>query len=147
VAPVKEEGVLLVVPRLSLLGESRTDGDLVFTTRQVFLAKTADNAVARTFGIIEAAAAAAHRGRIFSQQLQARPLRTLLAMADPRTRFEYRELQSITVKLGGIFSSSTVTLIPHHGRCLKLSGERLTLVHIATAVPRLARVGAPISLS
>jgi len=139
---VSEEGVLLVVPRLSLDGDSRTVGDLVFTTRQVFLAKTAGNAVARAFGIIDAAAAAAR-----SQQPQARPLETILAMADPRTRFEYRELQSITVKLGGLFSSPAVRLIPHHGRRLKLSGKRSALVHLATAVPLLARVGAPISLS
>ena len=95
---MSEEGVLLVVPRLSLDGDSRTVGDLVFTTRQVFLAKTAGNAVTRAFGIIDAAAAAAQRSRDSSQQLQARPLETILAMADPRTRFEYRELQSITVK-------------------------------------------------
>ena len=139
---MSEEGVLLVVPRLSLDGDSRTVGDLVFTTRQVFLAKTAGNAVARAFGIIDAAAAAAP-----SQQPQARPLETILAMADPRTRFEYRELQSITVKLGGLFSSPAVRLIPYHGRRLKLSGKRSTLVHLATAVPLLARVGAPISLS
>jgi len=139
---VSEEGVLLVVPRLSLDGDSRTVGDLVFTTRQVFLAKTAGNAVARAFGIIDAAAAAAP-----SQQLQARPLETILAMADSRTRFEYRELQSITVKLGGLFSSPAVRLIPYHGRRLKLSGKRSTLVHLATAVPLLTRVGAPISLS
>jgi hypothetical protein len=141
-APVSEEGVLLVVPRLSLDGDRRTVGDLVFTTRQVFLAKTAGNAVTRAFGIIDAAAAAAP-----SQQPQARPLETILAMADPRTRFEYRELQSITVKLGGLFSSPAVRLIPYHGRRLKLSGKRSTLVHLATAVPLLARVGAPISLS
>ena len=144
---MSEEGVLLVVPRLSLDGDSRTVGDLVFTTRQVFLAKTAGNAVARAFGIIDAAAAAAQRSRDSSQQLQARPLETILAMADPRTRFEYRELQSITVKLGGLFSSPAVRLIPYHGRRLKLSGKRSTLVHLATAVPLLARVGAPISLS
>jgi hypothetical protein len=144
-ALVNEESVLLVVPRLSLDGDSRTVGDLVFTTRQVFLAKTAGNADARAFGIIEAAAA--QRSRNSSQQLQARPLEAILAMADPSTRFEYRELQSITVKLGGLFSSPAVRLIPYHGRRLKLSGKRSTLVHLATAVPLLARVGAPISLS
>ena len=144
---MKEEGVLLVVPRLSLDGESRTVGDLVFTTRQVFLANTADNAVARAFGIIEAAEAAAQRSRDSSQQLEVRSLKKLLAMADPRTRFEYRELQSIRVKLGRLFLPSAVRLIPHHGRRLKFSGKRSILVHLATAVPRLARVGAPISLS
>jgi hypothetical protein len=144
---VKEEGVLLVVARLSLDGDGLTVGDLAFTTRQAFLAKTADDAVARTFGVVEAAAAATHRSRISSQQLQARPLKTLLAMADPRTQFEYRELQSITVNVGGIFSAPSISFIPRHGRRLKLLGKWVALEHLASAVPRLARVGAPISLS
>jgi hypothetical protein len=140
---VNEESVLLVVPRLSL---DDVIGDLVFTTRQVFLARTAGSPHARAFGIIEAAEAA-QRGRNASQQLQARPLETILAMADRRTRFEYRELRSITVKLGGLFSSPGVKLIPHHGRRIKLSGKHSALIHLASAVPRLAGVGAPISLS
>ena len=108
---MREESVLLVVPRLSLDEVTRTVGDLVFTTRQVFLAKTAGNADARAFGIIEAAARA-QRSRNASRQPQARPLDTILAMADPRTQFEYRELQSITVNLGGLFSSPGVRLHP-----------------------------------
>lgn len=143
---MKEESVLLVVPRLSLDGVTRTVGDLVFTTRQVFLARTARNADARAFGVIEAAARA-QRKRDESQQPKARSLDFILAMADPRTQFEYRELQSITVKLGGLFSSPGVRLIPHHGRRLRLSGKYSALVQLASAVPRLARVGAPISLS
>jgi hypothetical protein len=142
---VKEESILLVVPRLSLDEATRTVGDLVFTTRQVFLARTAGNPHARTFGIIEAAAAA-QRGRDASQQPQARPLEAILAIADRRTRFEYRELLSITVNLGGLFSSAGVTFIPHHGRRITLSGKHSALVHLASAVPRLAGIGAPITL-
>jgi hypothetical protein len=140
---VSEESVLLVVPRLSL---DEVTGDLVFTTRQVFLARTAGNPDARVFGVIEAAARA-QSSRNASQQIQARPLETILAMADRRTRFEYRELRSITVNLGGLFSSPGVRFIPHHGRRVKLSGKHSALVHLASAVPRLARVGAPISLT
>jgi hypothetical protein len=140
---VSEESVLLVVPRLSL---DEVTGDLVFTTRQVFLARTADNPDARVFGVIEAAARA-QSARNASREIQARPLEMILAMADRRTRFEYRELRSITVNLGGLFSSPGVRFIPHHGRRIKLSGMHSALTHLASAVPRLARVGAPISLT
>jgi hypothetical protein len=144
---VSEERIIVVVPQLNLDGVTRTVGDLVFTTRQVFIARTAGSAdLARAFDVI-GGAAAAQRSRDAFQQLPAQPLDAILAAADPRTRFEYRELQSITVKLGGLFSSSTVRLIPRHGRRLKLSGKRAAIEHLASAVPFLAGAGAPISLS
>jgi hypothetical protein len=143
---VNEERILVVVPRLYLDGVTRTVGDLYFTTRQVFLAKRAGNAdTSRSFGVVGAAAAAQRRRK--TSRPQARPLDTILARADPRTRFEYRELKSITVKLGGLFSSPTVRFIPHHGKRLKLSGKQSALEHLASAIPLLAGVGAPISLS
>jgi len=144
---VNEERIVVVVPQLRLDGVTRTVGDLVFTTRQVFLVKTAGNSdPTQAFGIIRAAAAA-QRSTNTSQRLLAQPLDAILAAADPRTRFEYRELQGITVKLGGLFSSPTVRLIPHHGGRLKLRGKRAAIERLASAVPFLAGSGAPISLA
>ena len=46
-----EERILVVVPQLNLDGITRTVGDLVFTTRRVFLSRTAGNAdLAQPFG-------------------------------------------------------------------------------------------------
>lgn len=144
---VNEERIVVVVPQLNLDGVTRTVGDLVFTTRQVFLARTAGGAdPPLAFGIIRAAAAS-QRSKDASQRLQAQPLDTILAAADPRTRFEYRELEDITIKLGGFLSSPTVRLIPHHGKRLKLSGTRAAFERLASAVPFLAGLGAPISLA
>ena len=108
-----EERILVLVPQLNLDGVTRTVGDLVFTSRRVFLARTAGNAdLAQVFGII-GAALASQSSRTASQQLQAQPLDKILAAADPRVRFEYRELQGISVKLGGFFSTPAVRFVPH----------------------------------
>jgi hypothetical protein len=144
---VNEERILVVVPQLNLDGATRTVGDLVFTTRQVFLAKTAGNAdLARAFGTIRAPTST-QRSRNASQQLQAQPLDKILARADRRTRFAYRELQGITVKVGVLFSSPAVRLIPRHGKRLKLWGKWAALEHLASKIPFLAGAGVPISLS
>lgn len=137
----------MVVPQLELDGVTRTVGDLVFTTRQVFLVKTAGNAEPTQASGTIRAAAAAQRSTNTSQRLLAQPLDAILTAADPRTRFEYRELQGITVKLGGLLSSPTVRLIPHHGKRLELSGKRAAIERLASAVPFLAGAGAPISLT
>lgn len=143
---MNEERILLVVPRLSLDGAIPTVGDLIFTNRQVFLVRRAGNAdLTRSFGKV-AATEAGRRSRKVSRP-QARPLDTILATADPRTRFEYRELQSITVRVGGLFSSPSVRFIPRHGRRLKFSGKSAALELLASAVPLLAGAGAPMSLS
>ena len=135
----------MVIPQLNL--DTRTVGDLVFTTRQVFLARTGGGTdPPRAFGIIRAAAESQRR-RDASQRLQTQPLDTILAAADPRTRFEYRELKDITIKLGGFLSSPAVRLVPHHGKRLKLSGARAGFERLASAVPFLTALGAPISLA
>lgn len=144
---MNEERIVVVVPQLSLDGATRTVGDLVFTTRQVFMARTAGGIdPPPTVGVV-GAAAASQRSRNASQRHQAEPLETILAAADPRTRFEYRELEDITVKLGGLVSSNTVRLVPHHGKTLKFSGTRAAFERLAAAVPILAGVGAPVSLT
>lgn len=142
---MNEERVIVVVPQLNLDGAPRTVGDLVFTTRQVFLARRAGSAdPARAF---DGGVAAAPRSRKSSQRLRAQSLDRILAVADRRTRFEYRELESITVNVGGFFSSPSIRFIPHHGRRLKLLGKRAALELLAAAVPALAGAGAPIFLS
>ena len=144
---MNEERVIVVVPQLNLDGAPRTVGDLVFTTRQVFLARRTGGAdLSRAFDLT-GSAPAAPRSRKSSQRLRAQSLDRILAAADRRTRFEYRELESITVNVGGLFSSPSVKFIPHHGRRLKLLGKRAALEHLASAVPTLAGAGAPISLS
>jgi len=130
----------VVVPHLSLGGTASTVGDLVFTTRQVFLALRARNADPPR------AEAARRRGKS-SQRLRARSLEAILAAADRRTHFEYRELESITVDVGHLFFSPSVRLIPHHGRRVKLTGKRAAMKLLASAVPSLAAAGAPIALS
>ena len=144
---MNEERVIVVVPQLNLDGAPRTVGDLVFTTRQVFLARRAGSAdLARAFDLA-GGVPAAPRSRKSSQRLRAQSLDRILAAADRRTRFEYRELESITVNVGGLFSSPSIRFIPHHGRRLKLLGKRAALELLAAAVPALADAGAPISLS
>jgi hypothetical protein len=144
---VNEERIVAVVPQLNLDGAPRTVGDLVFTTRQVFLARRTGTAdLARAFDAT-GGAPAAPRSRKSSQRLRAQSLDRILAAADRRTRFEYRELESITVNIGGLFSSPSVRFTPHHGRRVKLSGKRAALELLASAVPLLAAAGAPISLS
>jgi hypothetical protein len=144
---VKEERILVVVPQLNLDGASRPIGDLVFTTRQIFLARTAGNAdLARAFDTTKPSTAA-QRSRSASQHLRAQPLDTILARADRHTRFTYRELQGITVKLGGLFSSPAVRVIPRHGKSVKLLGKWAALEHLASKVPFLVDAGVPISLS
>jgi hypothetical protein len=144
---VDDERILVLVPQLNLDGVTRTVGDLVFTTRRVFLANTAGNAdLAQAFGVI-GAALASQSSRTASQQLQAQPLEKILAAADPRTRFEYPELQGITVTLGSFFSTPAVRFVPREGKRIKLWGKRPALEHLASAVPFLVSAGAPISLS
>ena len=137
----------MVVPQVDFDGGTRTVGDLVFTTRQVFLARAVGSAEAKpAFGVVHAAAES-QRSANASQRLKAQPLEAIVAAADPRTRFEYRELEAIIVKLGGFFSPPGVMFIPHHGKRLKLVGSRAAFERLASAVPLLARVGAPISLT
>lgn len=144
---MNEERIIVVVPQLNLDGAPRTVGDLVFTTRQVFLARRAGSAdLARAFDVI-GGSPAARRSRKSSQRLRVQSLDRILAAADRRTRFEYRELESITVNVGGLFSSPSVRFVPRHGRRLKLLGKRAALEHLASAVPFLVGSGAPISLS
>ena len=144
---MNEERVIVVVPQLNLDGAPRTVGDLVFTTRQVFLARRTGSAdLARAFDLT-GGDPAAPRSRKSSQRLRAQSLDRILAAADRRTRFEYRELESITVNVGGLFSSPSVRLVPHHGGRLKLSGKRAALELLASAVPALEKAGAPISLT
>jgi hypothetical protein len=144
---VNEERVIVVVPQLKLEGATPTVGDLVFTTRQVFLARRTSTAdLARALDVT-GAVPVAPRSRKSSQRLRAQSLDRILAAADRRTRFEYRELERIVVKVGGLFSSPTVRLIPHHGTRIKLSGKRAALELLASAVSLLADAGAPISLS
>ncbi len=144
---MNEERVIVVVPQLNLDGAPRTVGDLVFTTRQVFLARRAGSAdLARAFDLT-GGVPAAPRSRKSSQRLRAQSLDRILAAADRRTRFEYRELESITVNVGGLFSSPSVRFVPHHGGRLKLLGKRAALELLAAAVPALEKAGAPISLS
>ncbi len=139
--------MIVVVPQLNLDGAPRTVGDLVFTTRQVFLARRSGGAdLTRAFDLT-GGAPVAQRGRKSSQRLRAQSLDRILAAADRRTRFEYRELKSITVNVGGLFSSPSVRFVPHHGRRVKLLGKRAALELLASAVPELAAAGAPISLS
>ena len=142
-----DERILVLVPQLNLDGLTRTVGDLVFTNRRVFLAKTAGNAdLAQAFGII-GAALAGQSSRAASQQLEAQPLDTILAAADPRTRFEYRDLHSIAATLGGMFSTPAVRLVPREGKRIKLWGKRPALEHLVAAVPFLAGAGVPIAVS
>ena len=141
---MKEESVLLMVPGLTLDGDTRAVGDLVFTTRQVFLARRVGDAGP---SVPHPRTPAAPRSRSATKHPRTRPLETILATADRRTRFEYRELESIVVNVGGLFSSPGVRLTPHHGRRIKLSGKRSALVLLASAIDPLAGAGAPISLS
>ena len=146
-APVNDEHILVLVPQLNLDGITRTVGDLVFTNRRVFLAKTAGNTdLAQAFGLVGAMVAAID-SRNASQQLQAQPLEKILAAADPRTLFEYPELHGITVTLGGLFSTPAVRFAPRQGKRIKLWGKRRALEHLASAIPLLTGAGAPISLS
>lgn len=136
-----------MVPQLNLDGTPGAVGDLVFTTRQVFLARRTGRAeLARAFDLAGSDPAAPRR-RKSSQRIRAQSLDKILAAADRRTRFEYRELESIVVNVGGLFSSPSVRLIPHHGRRVKLSGKRAALELLASDVPALAGAGAPISLT
>jgi hypothetical protein len=144
---VNEERILVVVPEVVLDGGTRAAGDLVFTSRQVFLVRAAVNSEAAHVSRVVGAAAAAQRSMNASQQLRAQSLEAILASADPHTRFEYRELQSIGVRLGGLFSSPAVSLVPRHGGSLKFRGRRAALEHLASAVPFLVGAGAPISVS
>jgi len=143
---VSEERILVVVPHLNLGGTTHTVGDLVFTTRQVFMALRARSADPLRAEAPGGAVDARRRGKS-SQRLRARSLEAILAAADRRTRFEYRELESITVDVGHLFFSPSVRLIPHHGRRVKLTGKRVALKLLASAVPALAAAGAPIALS
>ena len=144
---MNEERVIVVVPRVNLDGAPRTVGDLVFTTRQVFLARRTGGAeLARAFDLT-GAAPAAPRARKSSHRLRAQSLDKILAAADRRTRFEYRELESITVNVGGLFSSPSVRLIPRHGKRVKLLGKRAALEILASSIPDLVGAGAPISLT
>ncbi len=137
----------MVVPEVDLEGGTRTIGDLVFTTRQVFLARAIGGAVPKPAFDVVRAAAESQRTVNASQRLKAQPIDAIIAAADPRTRFEYRELEAIIVKLGGLFSPPGVRFIPRHGRRLKLVGSRAAFERLAAAVPFLAGVGAPISLA
>lgn len=136
----------MVVPHLGFGGTARTVGDLVFTTRQVFLALRSGSVDPPRAEAPGGVAAARRRGKS-SQRLRARSLEAILAAADRRTRFEYRELRSITVDVGRLFFSPSVRLIPHHGRRVKLTGKRAAMKLLASAVPSLAAAGAPITLS
>lgn len=142
-----EERVIVVVPQLNLDGTPHTVGDLVFTTRQVFLARRTRGADLQRAFDLTGGVPTVPRSRKSSQRLRAQSLDKILAAADRRTRFEYRELESIIVNVGGLFSSPSVRFVPHHGRRLRLSGKRAALEHLASAVPALAGAGAPISLS
>lgn len=144
---MKEERVIVVVPQLNLDGAPRTVGDLVFTTRQVFLARRGGPDLERAFDLTGGAPAVPQRGRKSSQRLRAQSLDRILAAADRRTRFEYRELERIVVNVGGLFSSPSVRFIPHHGRRVKLLGKRAALELLASSVPDLVGAGAPISLT
>ena len=139
--------MLIVVPRLNLDVAPRTVGDLVFTTRQVFLARRTGGAdLGRTFDLT-GGDPTAPRSRKSSSRLRAQSLDRILTAADRRTRFEYRELESITVNVGGLFSSPGVKFVPHHGKSVKLVGKRAAVEHLASAVSSLADAGAPISVS
>ncbi len=144
---MKEERVIVVVPRLNLDGAPRSVGDLVFTTRQVFLAKRTGGAELERAFDLTGGDPAAPRSRKSSTRLRAQSLDKILAAADRRTRFEYRELESIVVKVGGLFSSPSVRLIPRHGKRVKLLGKRAALELLASAIPDLTGAGAPISLT
>jgi hypothetical protein len=147
VITVKEERIVVVVPQVDLEGGTRTVGDLFFTNRQVFLARPIGGADPKpALGVVRAAAES-QRSMNASQHLKSRPLDAIVAAADPRTRFEYRELEAIIVKLGGLFSPPGVKFIPHHGKRLKLVGSRAAFERLAAAVPLLAGMGAPISLT
>lgn len=63
-----------------------------------------------------------------------------------RTLFEYQQLQGITVKPGGLFSTPAVRLIPCQGKRIKLCGKRKALMQLASSVPLLKGSGAPLSL-
>lgn len=144
---MNEERVIVVVPQVNLDGAPRTVGDLVFTTRQVFLARRTGGAdLSRAFDLT-GGSPAAPRSRKSSPRLRTQSLDRILAAADRRTRFEYRELESITVNVGGLLSAPSVRFTPHHGRRLKLLGKRAALEYLASAVSALADAGAPISLS
>ena len=144
---MNEERVIVVVPRLHLDGAPRTVGDLVFTTRQVFLARRAGDADLARVLDLTGGDPAAPRSRKSSSRLRAQSLDRILAAADRRTRFEYRELERITVKVGGLFSSPSVRFVPHHGSRVKLLGKRAALELLASSLPVLVGAGAPISLS
>ena len=137
----------MVVPQVDLEGGTRTVGDLVFTNRQVFLARAVGSADPKpAFGVVRAAAES-QRSVNASQRLKAQSLEAIVRAADPRTRFEYRELEAIIVKLGGFFSPPAVRFIPRHGKRLKLVGSKAAFERLAAAVPVLAGAGAPISLT
>ena len=138
----------MVVPQVDLEAGTRTVGDLVFTTRQVFLARAIGGARPKPArGGVISAAAESQRSMNASQHLRVQSIDAMVAAADPRTRFDYRELEAIVVKLGGFFSPPGVRFIPHHGKQLKLVGSRAAFERLAAAVPFLAGVGAPISLA
>ena len=143
---MSEERVIVVVPQLVLVGASRVVGDLVFTSKQVFLARTGSVDLAEATGSIGPAVAALLKKET-SQKFRNQPLGRTLTAADSRTRFEYRELERIVVRPGGFFRSPTVRLIPHHGRNLRFRGERGSLATLAAAAPLLAGAGAPVFLS
>ena len=144
---MKDEQIVVVVPQVDLEGGTRTAGDLVFTTRQVFLARTIGSAGPKGAFSVVRAAAELQRSANASQRLRTQPLQALVAAADPRTRFEYRELEAIIVKLGGFFTPPGVTFIPRHGKRLLLVGSKAAFERLASAVPSLVRVGAPVSLA
>jgi hypothetical protein len=144
---VNEERIVVVVPQVSLDGAPRTVGDLVFTTRQVFLARRTGSADLVRAVDLTGSPPAAQRRRKSSHRLRAQAIDKILAAADRRTRFEYRELESIVVNVGGLFSSPSVRLIPRHGGRVKLLGKRAALELLASSIPDLVGAGAPISLT
>ena len=145
---MNEERVIVVVPRLNLDGAPRTVGDLVFTTRQVFLARRTGGAeLARAFDLTGGrpgrAAQPGSLPRAFARSLSTR-------FSAPRTDARVSSIASsraLPSRSAVSFSSPSVRLIPRHGKRVKLLGKRAALELLASSIPDLVGAGAPISLT